>query len=603
MFARSRIIALTAAAASVGLALAAESTPPLTIDTPMAPPAWARLERELLAAQAPACREFFQKYFDARGYLQCFIRWGANDGPDDAFENFNGWPELHALGGNDAIREMFVRGHEGLLRQYTEARTADVPAGREGMYYLEFSAQSDWMHHGEGLQLFNRMGLSIPGDPAFLNRARRFAGFYMAEDPAITNYDPRHKLIRSMINGSRGPLLRPATALDWVGDPFDVGGFVALHGETTFAQFLAHYAEYTDVVGDHFLNLVATTLPTTAYLATGDVKYWQWVVGYMDAWLDRMRANRGIIPSFVDLDEKIGGPENKWWGNAYGWGFSPMNPVHGRRENRNRIPRAMVGFNNALLVSGDRKYHDAWRTMMDAVNSHGRESAAGREYPSMCGPDGWYGWQRQRWNVGALDLWYATMRDDDRARVGNDAWISFLEGRDGNFPETALRRDLATVARRIDAMRRDDTPPEKRLADNMMGYNPATISALTQLMLGGLVPGRDGGLLFSRLRYFDPVRRRAGLPEDVGALVSKLDDRSTTVTLVNLNATESRTVMVQAGAYGEHRFESVAWNGHTERVAGRAFSVRLAPGAGATLTLAMKRFAAAPTLSFPWDGR
>ena len=28
-----------------------------------------------------ACREFFKKYFDDRGYLQCFVRWGANDGP------------------------------------------------------------------------------------------------------------------------------------------------------------------------------------------------------------------------------------------------------------------------------------------------------------------------------------------------------------------------------------------------------------------------------------------------------------------------------------------------------------------------------------------
>ena len=62
------------------------------------------------------------------------------------------------------------------------------------------------------------------------------------------------------MNGSRGPMLRKATALDWVGDPFDATGFVALHGESTFEQFLEHYQEYTDVVGDHFLNLVATTL-------------------------------------------------------------------------------------------------------------------------------------------------------------------------------------------------------------------------------------------------------------------------------------------------------------------------------------------------------
>ena len=31
------------------------------------------------------------------------MRWGANDGPDDAFENFNRWPELHALGASDEI--------------------------------------------------------------------------------------------------------------------------------------------------------------------------------------------------------------------------------------------------------------------------------------------------------------------------------------------------------------------------------------------------------------------------------------------------------------------------------------------------------------------
>ena len=35
-------------------------------------------------------------------------------------------------------------------------------------------------------------------------------------------------------------------------DPFDARGFVALHGESTYAQFLAHYQEYTDVAGDHF---------------------------------------------------------------------------------------------------------------------------------------------------------------------------------------------------------------------------------------------------------------------------------------------------------------------------------------------------------------
>ena len=98
----------------------------------------------------------------------------------------------------------------------------------------------------------------------------------------------------------------------------------------------------------------------------------------MDAWLARMKQNGGVIPSYVALDGTIGGPEGKWWNNAYGWGFSPVNPVTGQREDRNRIPRATVGFANALLVTGDQKYADAWRAMIDAVNSHAARSMGAR---------------------------------------------------------------------------------------------------------------------------------------------------------------------------------------------------------------------------------
>ena len=41
---------------------------------------------------------------------------------------------------------------------------------------------------------------------------------------------------------------------------------------------------------------VATTLPMNAYLLDGASKYKTWIVEYMDAWLDRMARNRGIIP-------------------------------------------------------------------------------------------------------------------------------------------------------------------------------------------------------------------------------------------------------------------------------------------------------------------
>jgi hypothetical protein len=579
------------------------------IDAHMDPPRWATLERQLLADNVPACREFYKKYFDDRGYLQCFVRWGANDGPDDAFENFNRWPELHALGAGDEIRQMFVSGHDGLIKQYTEARTTDVPIARQGMYYKEFIVQSDWMHHGEGLQLFNRMGLSIPADATYQERARRFAGFYMGEDPEAPNYDPVHKIIRSMENGSRGPMLGKATALDWVGDPFDVKGFDALHGESTFEQFLAHYQEYTDVAGDHFLNLPATTLPMNAYLLAGEPKYKKWLVEYMDAWLDRMKRNHDIIPSFVDLDGRIGGPEGKWWNNAYGWGFSPINPVTGRREDRNRIPRALVGFSNALLVTGDQKYVDAWRRMIDAVNSHAREVGGRRQYPTMYGADGWYGWRDTPWNVGALEVWYWSQKPQDLARAGGegastspgpDGWVAFLRGQNPAFPEQALERDLKMIQERVNAFRRDTTPPERRLADNMLDYNPAATESLVQLMWGALLPGREGGLLNARLRYFDPERQRAGVPEDVAALVSELSDTRTVVTLINLNPSQRRTVVVQGGGYGEHQLVSVTTGGKTTAIDSPRLTVQLDPGCGQKLVLDMKRYANVPTVVHPW---
>ena len=588
-----------------------ESVGGITVSTPMPAPKWAQMERQLLAENVPAAREFFNKYFDDRGYLLCFVRWGANDGPDDAFENFNHWPELHALGASDDILQMYMKGNDGMIRQYTEAKTTKlVPAGMDGMYYKEFSALSDWQHHGEGLQLFNRMALSVPADPKYLERVRRFSGFYMGEDPGAPNYDATHNIIRSMMNGSKGPLLRKATAIEWVGEPFDLTGFDALHGERNFEEFVAHYQEYHDVVGDHALNLVATTLPANAYFATGDQKYKKWVITYVDGWMERMKRNNGIIPTFVDLDGTIGGPSGKWWGSAYGWGFSPVNPVTNKRENRNRMERPIIGFNNALLLTGDQKYVDAWRNMIDAVNANARTIDGKTQYPSMYGLDlsanpratkpDWYGWRDRPWNVGAFEVWYFSQKPDDLARVPGHPWLEYLQGRNPSYPETAMAEDLATIRKRVEGIRRDQSKPDKRLADNMLDLNPVTTTALIQLTQGGMEPDRRGNLVNSRLRYFDPARKRAGLPEDVAALVSEMSDTKTVVTLVNLNASTPRTVVVQGGAYAEHLIQSVEGNGQPVAVGKPHVTVTLNPGAGARLTLTMKRYASDPTVTFPF---
>ena len=98
-------------------------TSQIEIDTPVAPPSWAVMQWELLRAQTSACRSFFEKYFDHRGYLECIPRWGGNDGPDDAIENLVHWPVLYLLGGHNDLRDMCDLACEGHLKHYTEAKT------------------------------------------------------------------------------------------------------------------------------------------------------------------------------------------------------------------------------------------------------------------------------------------------------------------------------------------------------------------------------------------------------------------------------------------------------------------------------------------------
>jgi len=120
-------------------------------------------------------------------------------------------------------------------------------------------------------------------------------------------------------------------------------------------------------------------------------------------------------------------------------------------------------------------------------------------------------------------------------------------------------------------------------------------------MWGALLPGREGGLLNARLRYFDPERRRAGVPEDVAALVSELSDTRTVVTLINLSASQRRTVVVQGGGYGEHQLISVTAGGKTTAIDSPLLTVQLDPGCGQKLVLEMKRYANVPTVVHPWN--
>jgi len=582
-------------------------TSSLSINTPMAPPHWALLQRRLLREQAEGCRAFFDHYFDDRGYLLCVPRWGGDDGPDDAAENILNWTMLHALGADDDILDLYKLGWEGHLQQYTEAKTVDVPMARDGMYFKEFPVMFDWFHNGEGFSAFFLQGLSDPYDSKFQLRCRRFAGFYMDEDPIAKNYDPEHKLIRSMFNGSRGPLLRKATGLDWAGDPIEVEGRFRLgHGERSYEEMVAHFKDYNDVVGDHPINMAATILPLNAFMLGHEDKYRQWVLDYVDQWVERTEQNGGIIPTNVGLDNVVGSEcEGRWYGGVYGWGFTVTVPQTGELAHRTYFhTRAIHGFGNATLLTGDRRYADSWRGVIDHVNSNAREIDGRLMYPNAYGDyfgeEDWYDFQDEPFTSGALEVYYWSMDSDHRDLLADDPWIQYLEGNNAAFPEEALQADFERLRGNLEAMRADTATPDTRLSDDMNHINPAVTENLNKLMLGGLPTGRTGGPLHCRLRYFDPDNRRAGIPADVAALVESLTGEAVTVTLVNTSQVSSRRVTVQGGAYAEHQFGSVRLNGETVDVEDSSFEVTIAPGCGARLEISTGRYANTPTLAFPW---
>ncbi len=586
----------------------------------MAPPAWALLERQLLRDSSVACERFAAKYVDERGYLLHTMRWGTLDGPDDAIETFYNWTLLHALGGSDAVLGHYKRALEGHYKQYGELRTKLTKLAENGAYYKEFITQSDWFHTGEGMRAFLFLGLSDPNNSLLRERMKRFAGLYMNEDPEAQNYDPKNKLIKSIWTGSRGPMLHKATTYDWVGDPVP-GSFHLLHNKAGrsklldlnayYPKMLAHCAEYLDSVGDHPLNLAATALALNAFALTQQDKYKDWVAGYVGAWKQRTEQSGGNIPTNVGLDGRPGGEYNgQWWKGTYGWNFTIFDGELEEIAHRNTFSAgSWPGFSNALMLTGDQSFIAVLRRQMDNIYAQKKVEGGKTLLPQMYGdPKGykdagapsWYHYTGNLFQEQLTEIYFWSMDRMDLERVPKQGFVGFLEGQNPDYPVKALEADLARVRDTMREIETDPTTPDTRLADYLMGLNPAMTSTLANLTMGAYLAGNIWSL-HGRFRYFDPASRRAGLPEDVGALVEKLDADAAEVTLVNVNSVDPRTVIVQAGGYGEHRFDTVEIDGKSHSIAGPLLTVRLEPGSGARLCFRMARYVNPPTLAQPWD--
>jgi hypothetical protein len=625
---------------------------PIRITTPMTPPEWALLERQLIEAESAAIPEFYNHFYDDKGYYLHVARWGALDGTDDVIELSKFWTILHALGGSDQVMDYHKKVLEGAYRQYTAVTTTSTDVAKYGSYYKEFMPQSDFMHQGEGHQGLMFQGLSEPDNFLMRNRYKRFAGFYLNEDPDAINYDPEHKIIRSFWTGSRGPMLREGNAYDWGGD-LTTGKFNLMHHSGAKTSMKDYAEEYPGIIahfyffpqstaGDHPLNLAATQLALNAYMLDHEKKYRDWLLEYADSWKARAEANNGNFPSNVGLDGKTGtgvadkwyfdkkSEKSKWYMGTYGWNFSFYHWTSVINHENRILWGIWPGMANAYLVTGDQGYINALRKQIDNIYANKKnidgvdmipqnygihiERDQPRKFnvfdvrneklyiPDGKGVEGWYNWTPDLLPSEMIDLYLWSMDRKDLERIPKTpqtGWISFLEGNNKNYPEESLRKELEFVRNKMEEMRNEPSTPDTRLADWALEFNPATVNELLRLMVGGNLTGRIWSL-HTRVRYFDPEKYRAGLPDDVASLVTKMDGGITNVTLVNINQVKSRRVIVQTGAYGEHECLSVKIGDKEFPVNSRHFEVKLDPGAGADLTISVKRYANQPTLSFPW---
>ncbi len=595
--------------------------PTLQIATPMPPPAWALLEQKLLQANTEACDRFAKKYLDSRGYLAHTPRWGTLDGPDDAIETFFNWTLLYAMGGGEPVLGHYKRAYEGHLRQYGELRTKLTDLAKNGAYYKEFITQSDWFHTGEGMRGFHFLGLADPNAEYYRARVKRFAGLYLNEDPEAPNYDPEKKIIKSIWTGSQGPMLRKATTYDWVGDPVP-GSFNLFHNpagkskllnlEANYKKMLAHCDEYLDSVGDNFLNLAATQLAVNAYALTGEAKYKRWIEDYVGAWKLRTAETGGNIPSNIGLDGKLGGAhDGQWWKGTYGWNFTIFDGELEKIAHRNYVTAgSWPGFSNALLATGDQSYIDVLRKQMDNIYAQKKMVKGQLMIPQMYGdPRGykyngkpeWYQYSNNLMLDRLAEIYFWSMDRRDLERVPLTGFLGYLEGQDPDYPTKALQASFAELRKNMDEINRDETSADTRLADYLLELNPAVTDTLANLTMGAYFSHGKIWTLHARFRYFDPAKQRAGLPADVGALVEKLSAGAATLTLVNTNPVDARTVTVQSGAYGEHRIEAVTVNGRRTAVNGPLLAVKLEAGAGARLEFEMARYQNPLTLAAPWS--
>ena len=595
------------------------------------PPDWALRQRHLISVMNETARMYQARYTRADGTFVWRDRWPGMDGSDDGYESYHNWPLFYALGGAADLHERSRMLWDAVTRQFTAY----------GQIHREFDGYYDWMHHGESSIYFYYFGLADPRRQPDRARALRFARMYTGEDPEARNWDPELRQMRSPINGSRGPRFENSVE-DWETHRWVLSAYplpyedldVSSRREAWHDGETVEKADWCDdgvfevildalnrrmMRGDVPLNLTATSLVTHAYALTGEDQYRSWVLDYLESWADRIRRNDGICPDNVGPSGAVGEClDGKWWGGYYGWSWPHGFPTI--------IEPLTVAAMNAVLLTGDMGYLDIPRGQLDFVQAQGREDNGRWLVPHRRTDSGWQSFRPFR-PQHLLQLYFMSFAEEDLARLervpemsrewsrlapgrgkGDDQhagpWFLYLQGQLPDYPSLILENQYSEVLRRMDLIRSDDGDPETWDVHHWQNRNPVHTESLLQLTCGGPQIVYHGGLLHTRLRYYDALERRPGLPRDTAALVTAMDADTVSVSLVNVHPGESRSLLVQGGAFGEHRITAVQADGNREDMqeAGSARWVRvdLPAGRSVDLTVHLDRYAFRPTYAQPF---
>ena len=587
------------------------------------PPNWAVKQRYLMDLMDRLGPAFVGKYTRPDGTLVWREEWPGMDGSDDAYESFLSFPLFYILGGSERLHDLSRREFNAITWQFTEY----------GQVYREFDAYYDWMHHGESYTYLYYFGMADPQHHVDRRRALRFAGMYIGEDPEAPNWDAEHKMIRSPINGSRGPRFE-MSAEDWVThrpvlanylspyedvpgvDSADPNVAVDWNDDEMFSRVLKLMNERM-VPGDVPLNLTATSMITSAYMYTGEEKYRQWVLDYLGAWMAQKDRNNGILPDNIGPSGIAGERMNgKWWGGYYGWRWP-----HGARS---LLESTLIAGCNAMLLTGDDSWLDLHRSQADLLWSLRKEEGGAIKVPARHGDQGWFDYRPPSPDFYAY-LYAMSLSEGDRARIEErlpgwetwrpeprffkggghapNAWYAYMHGKNPDFPDQMLNATCTGISQRLEKIENDDDDVASWDVHHWQNLNPVVPEGIVQMAMGTPAAVYHGGLLHACVRYFDPSRRRPGLPEHVSALVERVAPEGITMTLVNTDPAQAREVLVQAGGFGEHQFTEArldsAPDAKPKAIDGKHLRVRLGPAARVRLHLGMKRFAHMPSYAFP----